>query len=157
MQVARNVVMEPKLLPGGGATEMAISVALAEKAKSVGGVEQWPFRAVGMAMEVIPRTLAQNCGADTIRLVTELRAAKAGMKSPTVGIDGNLGVLADMSDIGVWDPFSVKTQTIKTAIESACMLLRIDDVVSGVTSRARKEDEKIKASHAAAAEAAAGE
>ncbi|KAA0166469.1 hypothetical protein FNF28_03110 [Cafeteria roenbergensis] len=142
MQVARNVVLEPKLLPGGGATEMAISVALAEKAKTIGGVEQWPFRAVGKAMEVIPRTLAQNCGADTIRLITELRASKAGGAAASVGIDGNLGKLADMSDVGVWDPFAVKTQTIKTAIESACMLLRIDDVVSGVSSKARKEDER---------------
>jgi T-complex protein 1 subunit gamma len=142
MQVARNVVLEPKLLPGGGATEMAISVALAEAAKSVGGVEQWPFRAVGAAMEVIPRTLAQNCGADTVRLITELRAAKAGGAPSSVGIDGDEGKLADMSDVGVWDPFVVKTQTIKTAVESACMLLRIDDVVSGVASAARKEDER---------------
>merc|ERR1719238_2219317 len=66
MGVARNVVFEPKLLPGGGATEMAISQGLREAAKSVEGVEQWPFRAVAQAMEVIPRTLAQNCGADLI-------------------------------------------------------------------------------------------
>jgi len=33
--------------------------------------------------------------------------------------------------LGIWEPMSVKTQTIKTAIESACMILRIDDIVSG--------------------------
>lgn len=73
MQVARNVVFEPKLLPGGGAVEMAVSVGLVEAAKKLEGVEQWPFQAVGMAMEVIPRTLAQNCGADVVRVMTELR------------------------------------------------------------------------------------
>lgn len=88
MQVARNVVFEPKLLPGGGAVEMAISVGLAEMSKSIDGVEQWPFRAVGAAMEVIPRTLAQNCGADVVRLLTELRAAKAGGNNTLLGIDG---------------------------------------------------------------------
>lgn len=78
LQVARNILFEPKLLPGGGATEMAISVALNERSKALTGVEQWPFRAVASALEVVPRTLAQNCGADTVRLMTQLRAAKQG-------------------------------------------------------------------------------
>lgn len=135
MLVARNVYLEPKLLPGGGATEMAISVGLAERAKSIEGVEQWPFRAVGQALDVIPRTIAQNCGADTVRVITELRALKAHGANPTMGIDGNSGLIADMSGIGVWDPYTVKMQTFKTAIESACMILRIDDIVSGMSKK----------------------
>lgn len=138
--VARNVMFEPKLLPGGGATEMAIAQGLAERSTSVAGVEAWPFRAVGRAMEVIPRTLAQNCGADVVRLLTELRAAKAEGANPMLGLDGSTGKLADVSELGIWDPFTVKTQTIKTAIEAACMLLRIDDIVSGMTSRHKKAD-----------------
>jgi len=136
MQVARNIIIEPKLLPGGGATEMAVSVALAERARAIKGVEQWPFKAVGVALEIIPRTLAQNCGADVVRLMTELRAAKAGNGAAMLGVDGNRGVLADMSDLGVWDAFSVKTQTLKTAVEQATMLLRIDDIVSGGKKKA---------------------
>lgn len=73
MSVARNVYFEPRLAPGGGATEMAISVRLAEKAKQIGGVAQWPYRAVADAMEVIPRTLVQNCGANPIRVLSSLR------------------------------------------------------------------------------------
>lgn len=118
MQVARNVVFEPKLLPGGGATEMSVACALADTAKAVEGVEQWPYRAVGAAMEVIPRTLAQNCGADVVRVMTQLRAAKSGGRNPTVGIDGDKGVMVDMAELGIWDPFTVKAQTIKTAIEA---------------------------------------
>lgn len=133
MGVARNVVFEPKLLPGGGATEMAIAQAINEASKTVEGEEQWPFRAVAQAMEVIPRTLAQNCGANVIRLVTELRAKKAGGKNPMLGIDGINGKLADMT--GVWDPFAVKVQTIKTAVEASCMLLRIDEIVSGLSHK----------------------
>jgi T-complex protein 1 subunit gamma len=48
------------------------------------------------------------------------------------GIDGEKGVIVDMEELGVWEPFAVKVQTIKTAIEAAAMLLRIDDIVSGV-------------------------
>ena len=73
MSVARNVVFNPLLAPGGGATEMAISVGLQTKSKNILGVEAGPFRAVADAMEVIPRTLAQNSGGNAIRVLTELR------------------------------------------------------------------------------------
>lgn len=72
---------------------MALSVGLVERSKTLRGVEQWPFRAAGMAFEVIPRTLAQNCGADTVRLLTELRAKKADGANPLLGIDGNTGTV----------------------------------------------------------------
>ena len=75
MQVARNVMVDPRLVPGGGATEMALAHALKEKAKSVAGVQQWPYHAVGRALEVIPRTLLQNCGTNTIRVLTALRVS----------------------------------------------------------------------------------
>lgn len=134
MQVARNVVFSPRLLPGGGATEMAVSHALVQQSKEVKGVQQWPFRAVGLAMEVVPRTLAQNCGADTVRVLTALRA-KHALGEHSFGINGVTGELADMHTLGVWDPFEVKVQTIKTAIESAALLLRIDDIVSGMSKK----------------------
>ncbi|EAU92138.2 T-complex protein 1 subunit gamma [Coprinopsis cinerea okayama7 len=77
MSVARNVVFNPQLVPGGGAVEMAVSVGLNEKAKTVKGVENGPFRAVADAMEVIPRTLVQNCGGNAMRVLTELRSIEA--------------------------------------------------------------------------------
>jgi T-complex protein 1 subunit gamma len=73
MGVARNVVFDPRLAPGGGATEMAISVGLAKKAKESEGVEGLPIRAVSEAMEIIPRTLIQNAGGNAIRVLTQLR------------------------------------------------------------------------------------
>merc|ERR1719331_3622429 len=117
MQVARNVVCNPKLLPGGGATEMAVAQALREKAASVEGVASIPYSAVAEALEVIPQTLAENCGANVIRVVTALRAKHANKEGPTWGIDGHKGSLADMAEVGVWEPYIVKSQTIMTAIE----------------------------------------
>lgn len=132
MQVVRNVVYQPKLVPGGGAMEMAVAVGLKKYgAAHVQGVQQAPFLAVGEAMEAIPRTLAQNCGVSVIRTITQLRAKHADQDTRcTWGINGITGELVDMKDYGVWEPLSVKVQTIKTAIESACMILRIDDIVS---------------------------
>ncbi|GLI66433.1 hypothetical protein VaNZ11_010231 [Volvox africanus] len=137
MGVARNICLDPRLVPGGGACEMAISHGLAERATSVKGVEQWPFKAVGVAMEVIPRTLAQNCGANVIRTLTKLRAKHAESPGCSWGIDGETGEVKDMKQLGVWEPYQVKAQTIKTAIESAQMLLRIDDIVSGLSKKDR--------------------
>jgi T-complex protein 1 subunit gamma len=131
MNVVRNVIINPRLVPGGGACEISLSVALNEKARSVEGVAQWPYKAVARALEVIPRTIIQNCGASTIRMLTELRAKHAGCTNHTWGINGHEGVLADMNELGIWEPLSVKLQTIKTAIETATLLLRIDAIVSG--------------------------
>lgn len=64
--------------------------------------------------------------------MTELRAKHSKEDGLYYGIDGNKGVIANMKEIDIWDPVAVKIQTYKTAIESACMLLRIDDVVSGM-------------------------
>ncbi|ORE07399.1 T-complex protein 1 subunit gamma [Rhizopus microsporus var. microsporus] len=132
MCVARNVFFSAKLAPGGGATEMAVAVKLEEKAKLIEGVEQWPYRSVAEAMEVIPRTLVQNCGGNAIKTLTQLRA-KHTAGEHSFGIDGEAGKVVDMKDYGVWEPSAVKVQTIKTAIESACLLLRVDDIVSGLS------------------------
>lgn len=59
-------------------------------------MEQLPYRAVGVALEVIPRTLAQNCGANVIRVLTKLRAKHAASPKCTFGIDGNSGNIVDM-------------------------------------------------------------
>lgn len=134
LNVARNLYQEPALVPGGGATEMEVAHLLTQKAKTLKGVVQWPYKAVASALEVIPRTLAQNCGANTIRSLTALRAKHAkqeGSENVNWGINGETGELADMSILGIWEPLSVKLQVYKTAIETAILLLRIDDIVSG--------------------------
>lgn len=107
LSVARNVYFNPILAPGGGATEMAISVGLHAKARSVTGVEGWPFRAVADAMEVIPRTLVQNSGGNAIRVLTELRAKHANGEY-SWGVDGETGKIVDMKSYGLYESASVK-------------------------------------------------
>ncbi|KAK4470820.1 hypothetical protein MN116_006338 [Schistosoma mekongi] len=135
MNVARNVMLEQRLVPGGGAVEMALAYELTEKSKLVNSaVQQMVYLAMAQALEVIPRTLAKNCGANVLRLITELRARHATdpAKYWTYGVNGVTGRIVDMKELNVWDPLTVKAQTLKTAIETAILLLRIDDVVSGV-------------------------
>jgi hypothetical protein len=94
---------------------MAVSVKLSQLARSIEGVQQWPYKAVADAMEVIPRTLAQNAGASPIRVLTQLRA-KHVEGHTTWGLDGDTGKLVDMKEYGVWEPEAVKLQSIKTSI-----------------------------------------
>lgn len=135
MNVVRNIMQEPRLCPGGGAVEMALAQYLNEKSKSIQGIRQWPYKAMARALEVIPRTLIQNCGGNIIRQLTALRAKHAQPGNQTWGIDGNTGNLVDMKELHIWDPLSVKLQVFKTAIETAILLLRIDDIVSGTKKK----------------------
>jgi T-complex protein 1 subunit gamma len=146
--VARNVIINPRLAPGGGAIEMELSCRLMNKSKDMPSIQQWPYKALASALEVIPRTLANNTGGEVVRVMTELRAKHMAGGNESWGIDGKTGKVADMTVVDVWDPCMVKLQTYKTAIESACMILRIDDIVSGIklekrekSSRQDEEDE----------------
>jgi len=130
MQVVRNVMFDPRMLPGGGATELAIAETLARTSNDIEGISKWPYAAIAEALEVIPRTLAQNCGANVIRVMTELRTKHSNQET-TWGVNGITGEPYDMTKLMIWEPYCVKTQTLKTSIESASLILRIDDVVSG--------------------------
>lgn len=138
MAVTRNIFVNSKMVPGGGSIEMAVAHRLHTKSKTITGVSQYPYRAVAEALEVIPRTLIENCGGNVIRVLTALRAKHSETESEESkfwGIDGMKGVSTDMRTLGVWEPLVVKTQTMKTAVEAAAMLLRIDDIVSGLSKK----------------------
>ncbi|KAL1551914.1 T-complex protein 1 subunit gamma, variant 2 [Salvia divinorum] len=141
MSVARNIIKNPKLVPGGGATELTVSAMLKQKSSSIEGIEKWPYEAAAIAFEAIPRTLAQNCGVNVIRTMTALQGKASypyyhgNGENAWIGIDGNTGEITDMKERKIWDSYTVKAQAFKTAIEAACMLLRIDDIVSGIKKK----------------------
>ncbi|KAI5330679.1 hypothetical protein L3X38_020805 [Prunus dulcis] len=132
MSVARNILNNPKLVPGGGATELTVSATLKQNSSSVQGSEKWPYEAAPLAFEAIPRTLTQNCGVNVIRTMTALQGKHANGENAWIGIDGNTGVITDVREKKIWDAYNVEAQTFKTAIEAACLLLRIDYIVSGM-------------------------
>ena len=133
MNIVRTIMMDPRLVPGGGAIEMTLANKLIEGSKLQEPIIAGAYKAAGEALEIISRTLLENCAADIIRVQTQLRAKHAGGANVTWGIDGEKGTMADMNELGVWEPVAVKQQTIKTAIESASMLLRIDEIVAGTS------------------------
>ncbi len=117
------------VLTGGGSVLASISRELRNYAETVGGREQMAIEAFSGALEIIPRTLAENAGLDPVTTIIELRKAHAdGQKY--AGINVYEGGVANMKDANVLEPLRVVEQAIQSATETAIMILRIDDVIS---------------------------
>ncbi|PLK21933.1 thermosome subunit alpha [Natronobacterium gregoryi] len=139
--VVRTTLEDGKVLAGGGAPEVDLSLALRDYADSVGGREQLAVEAFADALEVIPRTLAENAGLDPIDSLVELRADHDS-GNEAAGLDAYTGDTIDMGEEGVYEPLRVKTQAIESATEAAVMLLRIDDVIAAGDLAVEDDDDE---------------
>jgi thermosome len=119
-----------KIVAGGGAIEIELAKALKAAAEKVSGREQLAMTAFAEAIEVIPRTLAENAGLDSIDKLVELRSMHETPEGKNNGLDVFANTVKDMKAEGVIEPLKIKTQAIKSASEAAEMILRIDDVIS---------------------------
>ncbi|MEM2174712.1 MAG: TCP-1/cpn60 chaperonin family protein, partial [Candidatus Micrarchaeia archaeon] len=118
-----------KIVPGGGAPEAEIARGLRKYAETLKGREQLAVNAFADAVEIIPRSLAENAGLDPIDTLVALRAEhEHGNES--MGVNVYEGGVIDMLKEGVIEPLKVKTQALKSAAEAAEMILRIDDVIA---------------------------
>ena len=118
-----------KIVPGGGASEIEVAVELRKVAQKYPGREQLAILAFADAMEIVPRTLAENAGLDPIDTMLKLRAAHEKAKK-AFGLNLDSGEPEDMYKLGVIEPLKVKVQAVKSATEAAEMILRIDDVIA---------------------------
>ena len=130
LSVVADVVEKNKVVAGGGATEAEAAKELRDYAVKVGGREQLAVESFAESLETIPETLAENAGLEKIDVMVELRSAHEKPKGHLMGVDVFTGKVVDMHEKGVIEPLSVKEQAIKSAAESASMILRIDDVIA---------------------------
>ncbi|MDD3215215.1 MAG: thermosome subunit alpha [Methanoculleus sp.] len=138
LRVVSVAVEDKKFVAGGGAPEIELSLRLREYAATVGGRAQLAIEAFANALEIIPRTLAENAGLDPIDMLVALRASheKGGKNAKYMGLDVFNAVSGDMLKAGVVEPLRVKTQAVSSAAEAAIMILRIDDVIAASKSAA---------------------
>ncbi|ACX73152.1 thermosome [Methanocaldococcus vulcanius M7] len=128
--VVKCALEEGKIVSGGGATEIELAKRLRKFSETVAGREQLAVKAFAEALEVIPRTLAENSGLDPIDMLVKLRAAHEKEGGDVYGLDVFEGEVVNMLEKGVVEPLKVKTQAIDSATEASVMLLRIDDVIA---------------------------
>jgi len=133
--VVRDVVLDPRVVAGGGAPEAEVARRLREHAQKLSGKEQLAVIAFGEALETLPTALAENAGLDPIDILVQLRAAHEKGQL-WAGVDVNESKVADLKERGVLEPLGVKVQVIKSAAEAAGMILKIDDVIAAAKSSA---------------------
>ena len=127
--VVRDVVVNPKVVAGGGAPEAEVAKRLRAYADKLSGREQLAVQAFAESLESIPMVLAENAGMDPIDTQVELRT-KHEQGILWAGIDPFKRKVADMARQNVYEPLAVKLQLVKSASEAAAMILRIDDVIA---------------------------
>lgn len=130
LYVISDVAETPKMVAGGGSVEMEMSKAVRGYAAQVGGREQLAIEAFADALEIIPRTLAENAGLDILDTMVAMKTAHAKKKGAYMGVNVYDEGVIDMMGEGVVEPTVVKEQAIKSGIEVTSMILRIDDVVA---------------------------
>ena len=129
LMVVKDVIETPFIVAGGGSPEAYLSSQLKEWADTFDGREQLAIKQYAESLEAIPLTIAENAGMDPIDTIISLRAKQASGKK-SIGINAKEGKIGDMYSLDIVEPLVVKEQIIKSATETACMILRIDDVIS---------------------------
>jgi thermosome len=128
--VVVDIVKNNKMVAGGGAVEAELSKRIRDYAAKVGGREQLAIEAFADSLEIIPTTLAENAGLDIIDIIVSLRAAHEKKNGLWQGVNVYSGKVGNMLKEDVVEPLAVKQQAIKSAVEAASMILRIDDIIA---------------------------
>ncbi|MEM4682528.1 MAG: thermosome subunit beta [Ignisphaera sp.] len=144
LHTVRNIMRDPKIVPGGGAIEIEVAMRLRKWAESIAGREQLAVLAFADALEEIPSVLAQTAGMDVLETIMELRKSHAEGKI-AAGIDVVNGKInGDMTNLNIVEPVIVKKQIIKSATETATTIMKIDDVIAASPKKEEKPGKKGK-------------
>jgi thermosome len=133
LKAVATAVMDARILPGAGATHVEIAKAVREYAAKVGGREQLAVESFADAIEIIPKALAENAGLDPINVITELRAIHS-KNGKYFGVDLTTGKPVDALANGIIEPATLSIQAVRSAVEAASAIIRIDDMVAAAKS-----------------------
>lgn len=144
--VLRNFIMEPKIVPGGGAVEAFIAQLIKDRSYLISGKEQIVIQKFAEALEEIPLTIAKNAGMNTMDIGTRLREKvytqsllndskiwkrdyQYNNSHDWYGINAIERKIDNMMNLHVIEPLMVKEQILITATEVIILLMRVDDVL----------------------------
>ena len=132
--VLTQTVKDSRVIYGGGSGEMLMANAVSLLADKTPGKESFAIESFAKALRQLPTIIADNGGYDSAQLISELRAYHSQGKH-SYGLDMNIGKTADMSDLGITEPYVVKKQVLISASEAAEMILRVDDIIKAAPRR----------------------
>ncbi|GAB4326010.1 MAG: thermosome subunit beta [Promethearchaeota archaeon] len=141
--VVKSLIEVPAVVTGGGATTVELAKRLRTYAGEIGGREQLAIEQFAEALEIVPKTLAENAGHDPMDVLVELRASHEKEGGKHLGVDLATGKVADLHSQGVIQPKMVLKQAITSATEVASLVLRIDDVIAASKSKGGGEGPEV--------------
>src|SRR3989338_4473238 len=125
-----SALIDGQFVVGGGSVEMELSKELNAYAVEIGGREQLAIQGFAEALESIPRTLAENAGMDAIDTIVTLKNKHKKEDGKHFGVDIWSGKVEELRSKGIYEPAKVKRQSMSSAVETARLILRIDDIIS---------------------------
>jgi T-complex protein 1 subunit eta len=136
IMVVRRAIKNAAVVAGGGAIEMELSRIIREYSRTISGKHQLVVNSFARALEVIPKTLAENAGFDAVEILNKLRQkhATAGNEGRWFGVDVAKGSVMDTFENSIWEPSLVKINAISAACEAACLVLSVDETVKAAKS-----------------------
>ncbi len=129
LEVVSQTIADGRVLAGGGAAEVELAARLRDYADGVSGREQLAVEAFADALELVPRTLAENAGLDPIDTLVDLRSAHESGEL-RAGLDVFTGEVVDNFEAGGIEPLTAKYQALTSASEAANLVLKIDDIIA---------------------------
>ena len=143
IMVVKRALQSTRIVPGGGAVEMALATDLRRMAKTIEGKQQLVFEAFARALEVVPRALCENSGFDSSDVLNQLRNAHytaADVASSRMGVNVESGGIFDTFANKIWEPAANKRNAIAAAVEAACVVLSVDETVRNPQSESQQMD-----------------
>jgi T-complex protein 1 subunit eta len=140
IMVVKRATKASSVVCGGGAVEMELSKHVRQFAMGIQGKEQLVVLAFAKALEVIPRTLAQNSGIDSVEIINKLRQKHDLGDGPNFGVDCFNGGICDTYNTFVWEPTMLKNNVLSAATEAACTILSVDQTVKNPKSEQAQQD-----------------
>jgi len=128
--VVRNLVRDNRVVYGGGASEVSCALAVSKEADNIKTIEQYAFRAFADALEVVPIALAENCGLDAIKILTEIKARQVAENNSALGVNCMENSAGNMKEMSVIETLHSKKSQIQLATQLVKMILKIDDIRS---------------------------
>lgn len=126
----RNLIRDARVVPGGGASEMAASLAVRGAADTEETLEQYSMKGFADALDVIPMALAENSGLSAIGEMAEMKAKQQTTKNPWHGVDCMQTGISDMWEQNVYETCASKCSQLRLATQVVKMILKIDDVIT---------------------------
>ena len=142
IMIVRRASKATSIVAGGGAIEMELSKYVRNEGMKISGKEQLIVLGFAKALEIIPKTLAQNSALDAIDIMNKLRQKHNKEDDCKFGVNCFNGGIIDTYINYVWEPTILKENILNSATEAACSIINVDQTIKNPKSEQAIQDQK---------------